>query len=184
MFWAMWWTGIPAGSGSCGGSCPCPMQKCSWAHWYRNGGKATYDHFKYLRKSMRQEIIDWLRALPVEIDVEVNGKLYHLVHAAPTAGYQGEARYRNPSYYAVWKRFDDSYEVPGEGTLIFGHTPTDEYQPSKPMELWYGTRKIGIDCGSGYAEEGPESEYGRLACLRLDDGRVFYSEERAQNCGV
>ena len=145
-------------------------------HWYRNGGKATYDHFKYLRNSVKQEIIDWLRALPVGLDVEVNGTRYHLAHAAPAAGYQGEDRYRNPIYYSVWKRFDDSYEVPCEGTLIFGHTPTDEYQKNKPMELWYGTRKIGIDCGSGYAEEGPESDYGRLACLRLDDGKVFYSE--------
>ena len=153
----------------------------AWEHWYRNGGKATYDHFKYLRKTMRQEIIDWIRALPVGIDIEVNGIRYRLAHAAPADGYQGEERYRNPSYYAVWKRFEDDYVVPGEGILVFGHTPTDEYQKNKPMELWYGTRKIGIDCGSGYAESGPESGYGRLACLRLDDGKVYYSEERSHD---
>jgi hypothetical protein len=47
------------------------------------------------------------------------------------------------------------------------------------MKLWYGDRIIGIDCGCGYPEEGPDSKYGRLACLRLDDGKVFYSEEEA-----
>ena len=61
--------------------------------------------------------------------------------------------------------------------MIFGHTPTKHYQEEVPMKLWYGNRMIGIDCGSGYPEEGEESEYGRLACLRLDDGKVFYSEE-------
>jgi hypothetical protein len=41
---------------------------------------------------------------------------------------------------------------------------------------WEGM--IGIDCGSGYPEDPAheESRYGRLACLRLDDGQVFYSE--------
>ena len=148
----------------------------AWDHWYRNGGKATYDHFKYLRKSMKREIIDFLHALPVGYDVAVNGKVYKLVHAAPAECFENPERYKNPAYYAVWRRFEDDYMIPGEATLIFGHTPTDEYQKNQPMELWYGTRKIGIDCGSGYAEEGPGSEYGRLACLRLDDGKVFYSE--------
>ena len=148
----------------------------AWDHWYRNGGKETYDHFKYLRKSMKQEIIDFLHSLPVGFDIEVNGKTYKLAHAAPAECFENPDRYKNPIYSSVWRRFGDEYEVPGDATLIFGHTPTDEYQKNKPMELWYGTRKIGIDCGSGCAEEGEESEYGRLACLRLDDGKVFYSE--------
>ena len=49
------------------------------------------------------------------------------------------------------------------------------------MQVWYGSRMIGIDCGSGYPEAGNNSEYGRLACLRLDGGKVFYSEE-AKDC--
>ena len=40
------------------------------------------------------------------------------------------------------------------------------------MAVWLGKQKIAIDCGSG-------CEYGgRLACLRLDDMKVFYSEEK------
>lgn len=48
------------------------------------------------------------------------------------------------------------------------------------MEVWKSGRLIGIDCGSGYSENeaDPDSKYGRLACLRLDDGKVFYSEEK------
>ena len=65
----------------------------------------------------------------------------------------------------------------GPYTLIFGHPPTKHYQDNMPMELWSGQGRIGIDCGSGDPEDGPESVYGRLACLRLDDGKVFYSRE-------
>ena len=146
-------------------------------HWYRNGGKVTHDHLKHIRKRLRQEIVEYLHRLPVNIDIAVNGKKYKLVHGAPVEGYSFEPRYKNTIHYAVWKRLDLFDEFPGDFTLIFGHTPTKHYQANVPMELWYGERKIGIDCGSGYPKEGADSKYGRLACLRLDDGRVFYSEE-------
>ena len=63
--------------------------------------------------------------------------------------------------------------------MIFGHTPTKYYQEDVPMKLWYGYRMIGIDCGSGWPDD-PEDFYygfGRLACLRLEDAKEFYSEE-------
>ena len=65
---------------------------------------------------------------------------------------------------------------------IFGHTPTSEYQHNNPLEIWQSTSggKIGIDCGCGFPHplsQGRHPAYGRLACLRLDDMQVFYSEE-------
>ena len=80
----------------------------------------------------------------------------------------------SPIHFAVWKRWRRYDTFIGEFTMIFGHTPTKYYQENVPMTLWYGNRCIGIDCGSGYPADSPE---GRLACLRLDDGKVFYSEE-------
>lgn len=146
-------------------------------HWYRNGGNLTHNSFKRIRKTTRQEIIDYLLHLPLNLDVTVNGTTYKLVHAAPMEEYDPRDRYKNPIYFTVWKRFENDYTFSGNYTLIFGHTPTQYFQEQIPMEVWYGNRMIGIDCGSGYPEEGEESEYGRLACLRLDDGKVFYSEE-------
>ena len=66
--------------------------------------------------------------------------------------------------------------------IIFGHTPTSEYQHSNPLEIWRSPSggKIGIDCGCGFPHplsQGRHPAYGRLACLRLDDMKVFYSEE-------
>lgn len=143
-------------------------------HWYRNGGRVTHNHLKLLRKQKRKEIVDYLLSLPLSIDIEVNGTAYKLVHGAPEESYSAEPKYKNKIHYAVWKRLDINDELSGEYTLIFGHTPTRYYQDKVPMELWYGERRIGIDCGCGYPEGDP---LGRLACLRLDDGKVFYSQE-------
>ena len=151
----------------------------SVAHWYRNGGKVTHDHLKHIRKTLREEIVHYLRTLPLNIDVEVNGVRYKLVHGAPVGAYDGDPKYRNRIHFAVWKRLGTDDQVPAGEILIFGHTPTMYYQENLPMEIWKSGRMIGIDCGSGYSEnkEDPLSRYGRLACLRLDDGKVFYSEE-------
>lgn len=143
-------------------------------HWYRNGGGVTHWHLKWLRKSVRAEIADYLRSLPLHFDITVNDRAYKLVHGAPIEACDRDPKYRNPTHFAVWKRLESSETVPGEYTLIFGHTPTRYYQDCVPMEIWQESQKIGIDCGSGYPDGNP---MGRLACLRLDDGAVFYSEE-------
>lgn len=145
------------------------------AHWYRNGGKVTLDHFKRLRKTLRAEIIDYLLSLPLSYDIRVNDVDYKLVHAAPASCFDREPRdpkYLNPIHYAVWKRWELSDPPPGDYTLIFGHTPTQHYRDVTPMEVWFDHKRIGIDCGCAYP-----APVGRLACLRLDDGKVFYSEE-------
>lgn len=148
-------------------------------HWYRNGGKVTHDHFKRLRRTLRTEILDYLRALPLSYDVEVGDRRYRLVHGAPAEAFDRDPKYKNPTHFAVWKRWELT-DAPPEGyTMVFGHTPTRHYRDVVPMAVWFDENRIGIDCGSGYPEDPAEplSPYGRLACLRLDDGAVFYSEE-------
>lgn len=149
--------------------------------WYRNGGKVTHQHWKHLRKDLREEIIQYLHSLYLNYDITVNGKLYKLVHGAPTEEYENFRRfYPNPTHFSVWKRWRIFEEQHGDYTLIFGHTPTLDYQVATPMKIWNGINRIGIDCGSGYPEDPSEyySKFGRLACLRLDDMKEFYSEER------
>lgn len=148
-------------------------------HWYRNGGKVTHDHLKHIRKETRREIMEYLLALPLCVDIEVNGKAYKLVHGAPVEAYDGDPKYCNPIHFAVWKRLDGQDADPVDYTLVFGHTPTKHYQDRCPMEIWKQGDRIGIDCGSGY----PEGDVGRLACLRLDDGKVFYSREKGIGYG-
>lgn len=64
--------------------------------------------------------------------------------------------------------------------IIFGHTMTDHFRGRRyPMEIWYGKGLIGFDCGASYPEgiDPWLGRSGRLACLRLDDMKEFYSEE-------
>lgn len=153
------------------------------AHWYRNGGEVTHRHWKRLRKSIRAEFIEYLQSLPLNIDIQVGGTDYRLVHAAPEALWaeNKDPRYLTQTHFAVWRRLKEwEFPVPGP-KLIFGHTPTRNYRDIAPMEVWFGPNAIGIDCGSGYPETGQDCEYGRLACIRLEDGKVFYSLEESGN---
>lgn len=148
------------------------------SRWYRNGGKVTHDYLKRIRKQLRAEIFSYLDALPLNISVEVNGQEYLLVHAAPVEMYSdyGE-RYDTERDFAVWWRQLVEVSPSGERTIIFGHTTTHHYQTDNPMRIWYGSHMIGIDCGSSYPDGiSAENGYsGRLACLRLDDMKEFYS---------
>ena len=157
-----------------------PYSTADWLRiWYRNGGKVTHDHLKRIRKPLRKEIFAYLASLPMDLEITVCGKTYQLVHGGPLAGYSLEdPSYKNATHYCMWKRWQKDEPTPGGDTMIFGHTPTQYYQDSCPMEIYYGDGMIGIDCGSGYPEDPAreESRYGRLACLRLDDRQVFYSE--------
>lgn len=147
-------------------------------HWYRNGGNVTHRHWKFLRKTTRQQILDYLRALPLCREVEVGGIRYRLVHGAPAELWETNTdhRYHNPVHFTVWRRLEEADPMPPGVTVIFGHTPTRHYRDTAPMEVFFGPGRIGIDCGSGYPETGELAPYGRLACLRLEDGRIFYSE--------
>lgn len=142
--------------------------------WYSNGGRVTHDYLKHLRKTVRAEIFSYLDALPVNIKITLNDTQYKLTHAAPMEDYHKYAyRYDSVREFAVWKRYQ-RYDSCKDGyTVIFGHTPTAHYQLVIPMEIWHGDGLIGIDCGSAYPEG---NRKGRLACLRLDDMKEFYSE--------
>ena len=143
-------------------------------HWYRNGGEVTHRHWKRIRKSDRPEIPAYLKALPLSFDITVSGPTYKLVHAAPPELYKPPMEpYKDRTHFSVWKRLQSDDPLPGDYTLIFGHTPPEHFQSDCPMKLFHANRRIGIDCGSGYPIG---NAYGRLACLRLDDMRVFYSK--------
>lgn len=141
--------------------------------WYRNGGQVTHNYIKHIRKDLREEVFDFVRQLSLNFDIEVNGILYKLVHASPLENYMTSyhysSYYSSMSEFAVWERWNETMPVPEGCVMIFGHTPTVHFQPDKPWSIWKSERAIGIDCGSGYKD-------GRLACLRLEDMKEFYSE--------
>ena len=82
--------------------------------------------------------------------------------------------------YDIWERIEDYIRIPDDYTLVFGHTPTLYYAIKSRLSIWHGQNRIAIDCGSGFEDIAPEDypHQGRLACLRLDDMKEFYSREK------
>jgi len=139
--------------------------------WFYNCGETTYEAVKRLSAKERQDIFRYLRGLPSEYLVTVNGVTYLLVHGAPRELCPEE---EDSGDYTIWGRLKPDDVMPEGVTVIFGHTPTDEYLKDNPLRIWHGDRMIGIDCGSGYPED--YEMRGRLACLRLEDMKEFYAE--------
>ena len=145
------------------------------SQWYQNGGRVTHTHFKYTRKNIREEVLNYIASLPFNLDIEVNGIKYKLVHASPLENYElYRPFYHSPEEFTVWERWSERDYVPEGYVLIFGHTPTIYFHEKNPLAIWHNDKAIGIDCGSGYSDGYVEK--GRLACLRLDDMTEFYSE--------
>ncbi len=141
-------------------------------HWYQNGGQMTHKAWLDLTPKEKMEIILGFQKCPLNTEIKIREETYLLCHGSPLELFDEEtSEWPSPVFHTIWERIKPQDEMPQGKTVIFGHCPTGIYQPIQPMALWYGDRKIGIDCGAGYAE------YGRLCCLRLDDMKVFYSTE-------
>ena len=144
--------------------------------WYYNGGKVTHNAFKKLEAYEREQIVQFLSAIPIKFEVNVEGQMYHLVHASDPIIWQGLSELGftdNPKeYFCVWDRdYTDVLDGLAPIKIIFGHTPTINLQPDiEPMIVYKHENIIGIDCGAAYPQYG-----GRLACIRLEDEQIFYS---------
>lgn len=144
--------------------------------WFMNGGNITYRAWMKLSMEEKRKIRKYMYNLPLKYDINVNGRQFKLVHAVPCELYDivqdqliGESR----AYFSVWERelikvFADVENF----TTIFGHTPTCHLQNVLPMNVYFNKNIIGIDCGAAY---NGKVDGARLACIRLNDMQIFYS---------
>ena len=153
------------------------------ARWYRNGGAVTEAALNALDAEERQALLDCVRGLPLFCRIELNGKTYRLLHAAPLELYplHGQ-KYLNQTEFSVWHRWgmEDPLPFESDEIFVFGHTPTSYFDEAQdPLRICIRGRRIGIDCGAGFPADAHAYGLpnGRLACLRLDDMREFYSED-------
>lgn len=149
--------------------------------WYDNDGWVTQQAFLKLDPREREDIFAYLRSLPLFYEVEIGDTVYRLIHAAPMELFEAHRwNYRSRTMFTVWYRWPLNESIKVDCTVIFGHTPTYYFAKTvDPMRIFHGEKRIGIDCGSGFPVNAPDYAlpHGRLACLRLDDLKEFYSEE-------
>lgn len=156
----------------------CPLAKAGQP--FEVARENTCEECKYFCRIHYEVDPEYLDKLPVNIEIMVNGQKYLLTHAAPEDEYLNSSmKHRDGREFAVWHRYRSHDRGPDDYTVIFGHTPTTEHQLAKPATIWNGRNLIDIDCGAAYEEI---DVWGiviktRLACLRLDDMKEFYSEE-------
>lgn len=143
-----------------------PYFKMEQQLWVRNGGQATMDAFGNLSEEEQAEVILYLLVAPLSADVRVNDVSYYLVHGHPPIGDLSGSEHRD---ICLWGRVEPIEPLYADKVTIFGHTPTNHYQPALPMSIWYGDNRIGIDCGCGWPSRG-----GRLGCLCLDTMEEIY----------
>ena len=151
------------------------------ALWYDNSGRVTKNQFDKLDLHEKKAIFDYLRSLPLSYEITVGNKRYRLIHAAPLELFpEYQWNYPTQTMFTVWYRWPLREVIDAGCTIIFGHTPTYDFNPFvSPMVIYHGEKRIGIDCGSGFPVNARSYGVpnGRLACLRLDDMKEFYSEE-------
>lgn len=148
--------------------------------WHHNGGRITYHAWNRLTAEAKEEIVSYLQSLPLNRDVVIGKRHFKLVHGAAAETYEASRHFigESKASYCVWNR-DSVLKMADSDcwTTIFGHTATTEFQDANPPRIFHHKMIIGMDCGSGwYDPTGKFNLQGRLACLRLDDMREFYSK--------
>ena len=139
--------------------------------WVKNGGQVTMNALFRMEKAEIEEIMDYIKKMPLTASVTVNDQEYLLLHSCPPHFYTGKTLTKEAVWdFSLWTRVEPDDVMPDGRIFIFGHTPTECYQDKLPLSIYYGNGKIGIDCGSGNRHE-----VCRLACLRLEDMKEFYS---------
>lgn len=143
--------------------------------WMNNGCDYTYQQFQELSPADQEDLLQYLESLSVQTEVEVDGKQFVLVHAAPMELFDRlNWKYSNPTEFAVWHRLRFETNLLEGRTVIFGHTPTKNVMAQEwpTMRIFHNDDAINIDCGCAYPGLG-----GQLGCLRLEDMTEYYSAE-------
>lgn len=153
--------------------------------WDACGGSVTRAEVDQLSENEKEDYLVFLKSLPVYKILTVNGEKYFLTHSGYNADYDvldpatglidikasvdqavavDQERYlfsNDIHYLLAIIRFDKK--------IIVGHYPTLLLPEHGRATIYHGEKYIDIDTGNERRNEG-----GRLACLRLDDGKEFY----------
>lgn len=138
--------------------------------WLQNGGEVTLMQYLSLSSAQRELILQYLTEFSLYEQCVVEGVPYLLTHSGLRNYEKGKAlsAYTEDDFVNARPQPDTIYD--SEKVSVFGHTPTLSFLPAAAQaEVFFSETFINIDCGAVFSDAG-----GRLACLRLDDRKVFY----------
>lgn len=125
----------------------------------------SYNTFALLEKRLTpvdiQNMAKWIKTLPVQMELEVNGTKYLLAHAMATAPC---LKCEDEVYLQGSEKFQDFLLSGVEGYIsICGHSNPEG------SDIWRNSKGnvIICDCGNGFRS-------GRLGCLCLETGEEIY----------
>ena len=136
--------------------------------WMRIGGQETMDEMAKLSREEREDLLDYLLEFSLYAELTVNDQNYVLVHGGLSGFYPErplenylipELIFGHPDYSRRY--YPDKY-------LVTGHYPTTLIPGHEKDEVYQKNGHLAIDCGCVFG--------GRLACLRLDDQKIFYEQ--------
>lgn len=131
-----------------------------------NGGEPTVTALNALGEETTRRILEYLKALPLYYELELNGRSYVLVHSAPDNFDPHRPLCDYTKTELIWNRPDIDDEFYEDRTLIVGHTPTLYYGNEFKGRIMHRPTWIDIDTGAVYGN--------KAAVIRLDDMREFY----------
>jgi len=155
-------------------------------HWLSQGGHKPLEQIDKAKrnpetKARWDELLNWVKGLPLYLEVEVMGKKFFLSHAGLNTQKEGWTDLE--SLLALqeprdifWSR-EIFFENPGpEGYhCVFGHSSTYSIRGNDDCSIWVDPihkDKTCIDGGCVYG--------GALTALRLDDGAKFHVKSHSK----
>ena len=135
--------------------------------WVEDGGMTTAKEFQALLPEERREILDYLETFPYYQYIDVNGRIFVLVHAG-LGNFDPDKKLEDytPEELVMYRSEPEFQYTDDESVfVIMGHTPTPFFI-GRP-EIYQCRQNIYIDCGAC-------ADSGRLACLCLETFQDFY----------
>jgi serine/threonine protein phosphatase 1 len=137
--------------------------------WFENGGGPTIKGLQKIQHSdpeLFQGLYEYLKDAPLYEQLEVNGKEYILVHAGLGNFSPEKAMEDYTIQELLLERPDLGTRYDNGAKVIFGHTPTEFFDPSFQGREVRTPTWICIDTGAAM---------GNLPMLlRLEDEKAFY----------
>lgn len=148
------------------------LNQQAWQGWLYTGGQATIASYVALG-IMPNEHLDWMRSLPLYLDLGD----YWLVHA----GVHPKLPIRQQSYQQLcWIRGEfHQHPTPyfPDKTIIVGHTMTFTFEGAEPGEIIQGPGWLDIDTGVYHSRSGWLTGYD-MSYRRIYQVNVFSHQVR------